>query len=88
MKYLVAILATLALIAMTTGCGTNQTVVFMGDSITYIWGLSSASPVFQQHPSWIDAGVGGNTSGQMVARFQKDVIARLPSAVAIVAGTK
>jgi len=83
MKYL----AFLALIAMAAGCGTNQTSVFMGDSITYIWGLSSVSPVFQQHPLWIDAGVSGNTSGQMVARFQEDVIARHPSVVAILAGT-
>jgi acyl-CoA thioesterase-1 len=83
----------LALVVMIAGCGTNrinqtnQTVVFMGDSITYIWGLSSVSPAFQQHPSWIDAGVGGNTSGEMVARFQQDVIAKLPSVVAILAGT-
>jgi len=46
MKYHVAIPTSLALIAMTIGCGTNQTVVFMGDSITHIWGLSSASPSF------------------------------------------
>jgi lysophospholipase L1-like esterase len=83
MKYL----AFLALIAMAAGCGTNLTSVFMGDSITYIWGLSSVSPVFQQHPLWTDAGVSGNTSGQMVARFQEDVIARHPSVVAILAGT-
>jgi len=87
MKFRATILVSLAVLATTAGCGKNQTVVFMGDSITYIWGLSSSSPVFQQHPSWIDAGVGGNTSGQMVARFQEDVIGRHPSSVVILAGT-
>jgi acyl-CoA thioesterase-1 len=83
MKYL----ASLVLIALAGGCVTTQPVVFMGDSIDYIWGLPSVSPAFQEHPLWIDAGVSGNTSGQMVARFQRDVIAKLPSVVAILAGT-
>jgi acyl-CoA thioesterase-1 len=87
MKHRANILAPLALLVLTAGCGSNQSAVFMGDSITYIWGLSSVSPVFQQHPLWIDAGVSGNTSGQMVARFQLDVIAKLPTTVAILAGT-
>jgi lysophospholipase L1-like esterase len=87
MRYLAAVLAALVLITMSAGCGTNQTVVFIGDGITYIKGGSSGSPVFQQHASWIDAGVSGNTSGQIVARFQTDVIERLPSTVAILAGT-
>ena len=91
MKWMGAILASAAFIVFTAGCGTTQrapqTVVFMGDSITHLWGLSSSSAVFQQHPLWIDAGVNGNTSGQMVARFQDDVIERHPSVVAILAGT-
>jgi len=87
-KYMAAIIATLAFIVMNAGCGTTQTVVFLGDSITYLWGLSSVGgPLFQQHPSWVDAGVSGNTSGQIAARFQQDVIARHPGVVAILAGT-
>jgi lysophospholipase L1-like esterase len=93
MKHLLAFLMPLALIVVSEGCGTGeatptaQTVVFMGNSITYLWGQSAISPIFQQHPSWIDAGISGQTSGQMIARFQTDVVARHPSVVAILAGT-
>jgi lysophospholipase L1-like esterase len=88
MKYMASIIASFAFIVMNAGCGTTPTVVFMGDSITYLWGLPSVGGlIFQQHPFWIDVGVSGNTSGQMAARFQQDVIARHPGVVAILAGT-
>lgn len=57
------------------GMASTSTVIFMGDSVTYNWGQSWASPDFATHPTWIDAGVVGNDSGQMVDRFQADVIA-------------
>lgn len=64
-----------------------QTVVFMGDSITYNWGQTWASPDFSLYPNWSDAGIVGNDSGQMVDRFQSDVIDKHPDVVAILAGT-
>jgi lysophospholipase L1-like esterase len=84
-----------------TGCGSRGTgsqrsfqkpiyapakVVFMGDSITYNWGQAWASPDFA-NTTWIDAGVVGDDSGQMVDRFQAQVIDQHPDMVVILAGT-
>ena len=55
-------------------------VVFIGDSITQMW--SSTLPAED-----VDAGVSGNTSAMMLARFQTDVMARHPEVVEILAGT-
>jgi lysophospholipase L1-like esterase len=64
-------------------------VVFMGDSITSFWGPGQPgdSDAFTVHPNWINSGVYGETSGQMLARFQNDVIAQSPAMVHILAGT-
>jgi lysophospholipase L1-like esterase len=62
-------------------------VVFMGDSITYNYGQRWASTAFAQHPTWTDAGVVGDDSGQMVDRFQTQVIDKHPDVVVILAGT-
>jgi lysophospholipase L1-like esterase len=62
-------------------------VVFMGDSVTYNYGQSWASTAFAQHPAWIDAGVVGDDSGQMVDRFQTQVVDQRPAVVVILAGT-
>jgi acyl-CoA thioesterase I len=63
------------------------TAVFMGDSITYNWGQPWASPDFAEYPQWTDQGIIGNDSGEMVDRFQADVIDRHPDVVVILAGT-
>lgn len=60
-------------------------VVFMGDSITAAW--SQGSDLFQAHPAFVDAGISGNDSGQMVDRFATDVLAHHPTQVVILAGT-
>jgi lysophospholipase L1-like esterase len=64
-------------------------VIFLGDSITYYWGPNQEgdSTAFTTNINWTDAGVYGETSGQMLARFQQDVIARSPAMVHILAGT-
>lgn len=64
-------------------------VTFMGDSITYYWGPGQQgdSDAFTVHANWINKGVYGETSGQMLARFQGDVIAQSPAMVHILAGT-
>jgi len=66
-------------------CGThqNQPTVFMGDSITAWWNLQEYFPGY----NYIDKGVPGNTTAQMLARFDTDVIANHPGTVIILAGT-
>lgn len=61
------------------------TVVFIGDQVTADW--TTSSPGFAQHPNWINKGVAGQTSGQVLARFQIDVINLHPSVVNIIVGT-
>ncbi len=59
-------------------------VVFMGDSITENWGL--ADPELFRH-GVLDRGISGQTSPQMLVRFQSDVVALRPRVVLILAGT-
>jgi lysophospholipase L1-like esterase len=58
-------------------------VVFMGDSITDIWNLTE---YFPGRP-YINRGIGGQTTPQMLIRFRPDVIALKPRVVVILAGT-
>ncbi len=60
-------------------------VVFMGDSITDAWGRT-AGKFFPGKP-YINRGIGGQTTPQMLIRFRPDVIALKPKAVVILAGT-
>lgn len=88
-------LISLLLCALLTACGDAQSppstvptnsvppsavgpVVFIGDSITAYWPLPAGI---------IDAGVPGDTSAQMLARFDADVLAYSPATVVILAGT-
>jgi lysophospholipase L1-like esterase len=59
-------------------------VVFLGDSITEGW-LGEQPDFF--NGDRIDRGISGQTSTQMLARFQADVIALRPAVVHIMAGT-
>ncbi len=61
-------------------------VVFMGDSITDIWQNPQAGGFFPGKP-YIDRGIGGQTTPQMLLRFRPDVIALAPRVVIILAGT-
>ena len=60
-------------------------IVFMGDSITAGW--SDASPDFFIGRPYIERGIGGQTTPQMLGRFRADVVALEPAAVVILAGT-
>jgi lysophospholipase L1-like esterase len=62
-------------------------VVFIGDSISAIWGSGQEGPEFAEHPNWIDKGISGQTSSQVLARFQTDVIDLHPQIVHILVGT-
>lgn len=58
-------------------------VVFMGDSITDGWKLAEYFP----GKPYINRGISGQTTPQMLIRFRPDVIALKPKAVVILAGT-
>jgi lysophospholipase L1-like esterase len=62
---------------------TENRVVFMGDSITDIWKLDVSFP----GKPYVNRGIGGQTTPQMLIRFRPDVIALAPKAVVILAGT-
>lgn len=58
-------------------------VVFMGDSITDGWKL----PVYFPGKPYVNRGIGGQTTAQMVVRMMEDVINLKPAAMMIFAGT-
>ena len=59
-------------------------VVFMGNSITDGW--DEADPSFFKNNPFINRGIGGQTTPQMLVRFRADVIELKPKAVVILAG--
>ena len=63
----------------------EERVVFMGDSITDGWGKRYGK-FFPDKP-YINRGIGGQTTPQMLIRFRPDAIALKPKAVVILAGT-
>jgi lysophospholipase L1-like esterase len=60
-------------------------VVFMGDSITELWDRDSGK--FFASKGYFGRGIGGQTTPQMLIRFQQDVVALKPQVVVINAGT-
>jgi lysophospholipase L1-like esterase len=65
--------------------GENR-VVFMGDSITEAWHFDGPAGSFAGKP-YINRGISGQTTPQMVLRFRQDVIDLKPKVVVILAGT-
>jgi lysophospholipase L1-like esterase len=63
--------------------GTNQRVVFLGDSITDAWRLNE----YFTGREFVNRGISGQNTGQMLARFRQDVLDLNPKAVLILAGT-
>jgi lysophospholipase L1-like esterase len=61
-------------------------VVFMGDSITDAW-IKRSPKYFADNPTYVDRGISGQTTPQMLIRFRPDVIALKPKVVVILAGT-
>ena len=62
-------------------------VVFLGDGATYNWGLPANSNAFQANPKWSNQGLPRfQTSSEMLARFQSDVVSHHPAIVHILAG--
>lgn len=65
--------------------GENR-VVFIGDSITESWKIEGPAGTFPGKP-YINRGIGGQTTPQMLVRFRQDVIELQPRVVVIMAGT-
>jgi len=64
----------------------EKRVVFMGDSITEGWKIEGPDGSFPGKP-YINRGISGQTTPQMVLRFRQDVIDLKPKAVVILGGT-
>jgi lysophospholipase L1-like esterase len=62
----------------------QKRIVFMGDSITEFW--SVINPEYFAGKPYINRGISGQTTPQMLIRFRADVIALKPSLVVILAG--
>ncbi|HZX75089.1 MAG TPA: SGNH/GDSL hydrolase family protein [Cyclobacteriaceae bacterium] len=60
-------------------------IVFMGNSITDAW--IRISPEFFANKPYVDRGISGQTTPQMLVRFRADVINLKPKVVVILAGT-
>jgi len=63
---------------------TKNRIVFMGNSITEEW--KQFQPEFFSDNKYINRGIGGQTTPQMLIRFRPDVIDLKPTAVVILAG--
>lgn len=61
----------------------EERVVFLGDSITDGWSLADAFP----GKPYVNRGISGQVTAQMLLRFQQDVVALRPRAVVILGGT-
>jgi lysophospholipase L1-like esterase len=69
----------------------EKRVVFMGDSITEGWmnhgtAASATNPGFFPGKPFVDRGISGQTTPQMLIRFRPDVIDLKPAAVVLFAG--
>ena len=58
-------------------------VLFMGDSITDLWRLAEYFP----GKPYVNRGIGGQTTPQMLVRMYPDVISLKPAAMVLLAGT-
>jgi lysophospholipase L1-like esterase len=72
-------------LALAPPAAGEDRVVFMGDSITEGWKIEGADGSFPGKP-YINRGISGQTTPQMVLRFRQDVIALKPKVVVILGG--
>jgi lysophospholipase L1-like esterase len=71
--------------ALPSPAAGEDRVVFMGDSITDAWGRTHGK-FFPEKP-YVNRGISGQTTPQMLVRFRPDVIDLKPKVVVILAGT-
>jgi lysophospholipase L1-like esterase len=81
------VLLTLASIMLASTCNDPQKIktVFMGDSITDEW--FKLHPDYFENKPFLNKGISGQTTAQMLARFRTDVIDEKPGFVVILGGT-
>jgi lysophospholipase L1-like esterase len=72
--------------ALPAASSNQARVVFMGDSITDAWQQPRYGGFFPGKP-YVDRGISGQTTPQMLLRFRPDVIDLAPKVVVILAGT-
>ncbi len=72
-------------LALAPPAAGEDRVVFMGDSITEGWHFDAPGGVFNGKP-YINRGISGQTTPQMLVRFRQDVIDLKPKVVVILAG--
>lgn len=72
--------------ALPPAAAGTQRVVFFGDSITEGWGRTGSETFFPGQP-YVNRGISGQTTAQMLVRFRQDVIDLKPAVVVILAGT-
>lgn len=71
--------------ALPAAAANQPRVIFYGDSITDSW--MSNGGTFFPGKSYVNRGIGGQTTPQMLVRFRQDVIDLHPQLVVILAGT-
>lgn len=71
--------------ALEAPAANEDRVVFMGNSITIGW-INSRPEFFEGKP-WINRGISGQTTPQMLVRFRQDVVDLKPKVVVLLAGT-
>jgi lysophospholipase L1-like esterase len=62
----------------------NNSIVFIGDSITEFW--YDKDPIFFKSNHFVNRGISGQTTNQILYRFPDDVIVLKPKSVIILAG--
>lgn len=63
----------------------DNRVVFMGNSITERW-INESPEFFANDKQYINRGIGGQTTPQMLVRYRQDVLKLWPKVVVILAG--
>ncbi len=63
----------------------DNRIIFFGDSITEQW--KEIMPEYFSEHKYVNRGIGGQTTPQMLIRFRQDVVKLNPSLVIILAGT-
>jgi lysophospholipase L1-like esterase len=71
--------------ASTSTLPADARVVFYGDSLTDSWGRGTGD--FFPGKPYVNRGISGQTTPQMLVRFEQDVVHLHPAAVLILAGT-
>ena len=68
----------------TIPTGDGPRVIFLGDSITQYWGWKAGT--WFQNPQWINRGIGGQTTQQLLLRERQDALSLHPRAMVIEGG--